>query len=227
MPKGWRPEGASIALPWNSQPLLNCPSSVKNWVKGLLLGTRCWNPESCWLIFSYPMPRMLDLCHIMKWAKKTNSLVYLQYIYISSYGRKSGTNQQSWSPGVLQKDHISSSPVVHPMSNTFIQHSLKNSNPNVTSAARTSPFWSWFVNSPGICSKCAHIFRRKVVFPDFSPCEVWNCITFILQAVPSFHFFIFMNPELLGCFTFHPVQRSWKHLELMADTREWEWDSCL
>lgn len=104
-----------------------CPSSVKNWVKGLLLGTRCWNPESCWLIFSYPMPRMLDLCHIMKWAKKTNSLVYLQYIYISSYGRKSGTNQQSWNPGVLQKDHISSSPVVHPMSNTFIQHSLKNS----------------------------------------------------------------------------------------------------
>lgn len=101
------------------------------------------------------------------------------------------------------------------------------SNPNVTSAARTSPFWSWFVNSPGICSKCAHIFRRKVVFPDFSPCEVWNCITFILQAVPSFHFFIFMNPELLGSFTFHPVQRSWKHLELMAVTREWEWDSCL
>lgn len=78
------------------------------------------------------------------------------------------------------------------------------SNPNVTSAARTSPFWSWFVNSPGICSKCAHIFRRKVVFPDFSPCEVWNCITFILQAVPSFHFYYFHEPRTIRKLHFSP-----------------------
>lgn len=70
-------------------------------------------------------------------------------------------------------------------------------------------------------------FGEKLYFQTSH--RVKSGIALLLFCKPCRHstFIIFMNPELLGSFTFHPVQRSWKHLELMADTREWEWDSCL